>query len=560
MEVFDVTIPEEKKEELASPEVELSYAKKKQDAAVLYDPTNRIYATYLNEGSDSNTIDVDLLDQYAVSPQSDLTKTRAIINICRVYVNKNDIIGLTVEAIENNINTEVRLSYRSPQKGVARKSDIEKAKELVADFNKKINIRDLITRTILTTFVDGTFIAYLRKIEKGDEFDYTVDFYPVGTAIISDYDIAGEPCVLIDMNTLRGALQKTYQKTRKRKAVFFDNIEQEIKETYPDEVYRAYKDNEAYAKLNVENSGVVRVNRQNKKYGLSCIFRSLYPILMLEAFDAADRSNAKARAKKIIAQIMNKEILGPDYDRDAYADMAFAHQNLLDSWKQKTVVTTAPPHVKEITYVEPSVEMTNIETVNYYRQRAMSTLGITFLMDTKGTSMGVANISLKQLMKRINKISTQLEAILVKWYRIMLRDNGLDPALAPTVSIIDSEMTEMNMKLDLVNTLFGKLNCSYETAFETLGLSLEDEKIRREKENEEQLEMTFAPRLTPYTVSGNSSGGSTASGWRPGYKAPTFNSNTDGHGGGRPADQNTETPDKQAYDQMYYENKVNGAG
>lgn len=105
-------------------------------------------------------------------------------------------------------------------------------------------------------------------------------------------------------------------------------------------------------------------------------------------------------------------------------------------------------------------------------------------------------------MKRINRISKQLESTLVKWYKGLLRDNGLNPELAPSVKIIDAEMMESSMKMELVNTLFTKLNCSYETAFDVLGFSVEDEKLKREAENKEKLDEIFAPRITAYTASG----------------------------------------------------------
>lgn len=562
-EGFDVSYngTEAKAEE---PQTELSYAKKKQEAAILYDPENRAYAVYLNDNSVQNTLTYNELETLAVSPQSDLEKTLKIIRLNRIYVNKNDIIGITAESIENNINTDIRLSYREPKKGVATKKEIDQAKKLVQDFNEKIDLPRLITKAVMTTFIDGTFIACRRKIDHGDEMDYAVDYYPLSVAEISSYDVAGDPYVLIDVNKLRSALQKSYPKNKKRKGLFFDNVDEEIKASYPPEVYDAYKNHEQYAKLNIESTCVIRIGNQNKKYGLSPIFRALYPVLMLEAFDDADRANAKARAKKIIVQIMNKEILGEEFDRDTYEDQAWAHQNLLDSWKQKTVVATAPPSVKDVKYVEPRVEMTNIETVNYYRQRVMSTLGISFLMDSGAQSISIANISLKQLMKRINKMSRQLEYGLQKWYRALLKDNGVNPELAPTIQIIDSEMTEMSMKIELVNTLFGKLNCSYETAYETLGLSMEDEKIRRVKENDEELEEVFAPRLTPYTVSGNSGGSGSGSGtgngrvYRRNGAGNTNNVNWNINHNGRPAAIDSNDPDKQSYDKELYRTKTSG--
>ena len=482
--------------------VDLSYTRAKLDAAGVFDPSNRTYAVYLSDEGATSNLTYSVLENLSISPQSDLSKTQQIIAINRQYVNKNDIIGITAESIENNINTEVRLAYKTPKRGSFKKTDIDMAKLLIADFNEKINLPNFIIRAITTTFIEGTFIAYRRKVDKDGSTDYVVDFYPLGTALISDYEVGGDPYVMVDIGALKSALQKSYPKNRKRKGLFFENMDEEVKVTYPEEVYRAYIAKETYAKLDIESTCVLRIGNQNKKYGLSPIFRAIYPALMLESFEDADRSNAKARAKKIIVQTMNKEILGPEYSRNTYAEQAYAHKNFLDAWKQKTVVVTTPPAVRGLEYVEPKVEMTNIDTVNYYRSRVMSTLGISFLVDSGSQSLSVANISLRQLMKRINRISKQLESTLVKWYKGLLRDNGLNPELAPSVKIIDAEMMESSMKMELVNTLFTKLNCSYETAFDVLGFSVEDEKLKREAENKEKLDEIFAPRITAYTASG----------------------------------------------------------
>ena len=42
---------------------------------------------------------------------------------------------------------------------------------------------------------------------------------------------------------------KTMLKNRKNKALFFKNTEEEIKNSYPKEVYDAYKNNDTYAVL-----------------------------------------------------------------------------------------------------------------------------------------------------------------------------------------------------------------------------------------------------------------------------------------------------------------------
>ena len=190
---------------------------------------------------------------------------------------QNDIVGITVETIENNINTDVRLTYKTPKKGVYKREEIDQAKAVIDSFNDRINLSRLINKAVNTAFIDGTFITCMRQVGEGENADYVVDYYPVGSALVSDYEVGGDPYVLIDISELKARLQKTYLKTKKRKGLFFDTMEDEIKANYPLEVYTAYKDKESYAKLNLENTGVIRIGNQNKKYGLSPIFRSIHP-------------------------------------------------------------------------------------------------------------------------------------------------------------------------------------------------------------------------------------------------------------------------------------------
>lgn len=498
-----------------------TYEQRVAGAVADYDPKNRAYQTYLNDGSAQPAVTYTDLTQLAQSPQNDLTKTQKIIEIARQYVNLDDIIGLTYESIENNINTKVRYTYR----GLIAEQR-KKVKEIIEDFNEQINLPQLIVQSVSSAWRDGTYIACLREKDCKTHTSFVVDYYPLGVAEISDYSLGDQPIVLVNIAELRSRLQKQYPKTKKKsKALFFADMNEEIKNTYPPEVYQAFISKEKYAKLPVAYSAVLRVNHQNKRYGLTPIFRALPPTLMLEDFGRADHSTANARAKKIIHQKLHKEVLGEEFNRSGFTEQAYAHRNLLDAWSQKIVVVTTPPTVDSIEYVEPKVETTNISLIEHYRQKAMSTLGITFLAADK-SSLSVANISVKQLMRTINKISRQLETVLRKWYRSVLEKHGLDPAFAPKVQIIDAEMMEAEVRNALVDTLFTKLNCSYETAFELLGVSMDDERIRRETENKTKVEQIFSPRQTAYTTTGGSAG----------------------EKGGRPTGEDETKGDKQAYD------------
>lgn len=504
-----------------------SFAQRQLSIALsVYDPKNDNYSVYLNEGaSPSKSLSIDEIDDLLTNTQNDLSKVLKINAYNRKLINKNDIVGKTVESIDTNINTDVKISYTGLQDGRNKKKQLEACKNLIKDVNEGIKINQLIRNSITTSYVEGNWISYLRHDNKDN---YTVDIYPLGVCEISDYNVNGEPVVLFNITDLRNRLSKAYKRNKNNKPLFFENIEEEVKANYPKEVYEAFIAKEKYAKLDPKYTGVIRINNLNRKYGVSPIARAYTDLSMLDTFADTDRINSKAKGKKIIHQKMRKEVMGQDYNKDYFAELSYAHQNFMQSWKQSTVVVTSPPTVESIAYVEPSVEMTSKDTYNIYRSKVLSTLGIQFLMDTGSQSVSTASISVTQLMRTINSISEQLENILRKWYRQILIDNGFPVEYCPTIQVIDSEALDFEMRKSLATTLYTIFNGSMATSLELLGIDISDEKEKRKKENEEGFDSEiFYPRASTYTTS-------------------VKDAKTVEDKGGRPADSDNET--KQQYD------------
>lgn len=470
-------------------------------ALSVYDPKNDNYSVYLNEGvTPSKTLSVEEIDDLLTNTQNDLNKVLKINAYNRKLINKNDIVGKTVESIDTNINTDIKITYGRAEEGRNKKKQLETCKSLIKDANEGMKTKQLTRNAVTTSYVEGNWIAYLRH-ENND--NYTVDFYPLGVCEISDYNVNGEPVVLFDINNLRSRLSKTYKRNKKNKALFFNTMEEEVKANYPKEVYDAFVAKEKYAKLDPKYTGVIRINNLNRKYGVSPIARAYADLSMLDTFADTDRINSKAKGKKIIHQKMRKEVMGQDYNKDFFPELSYAHQNFMNAWKQSTVVVTSPPTIESIEYVEPSVEMTSKDTYNIYRSKVLSTLGIQFLMDSGSQSVSTASISVTQLMRTINSITEQLERILEKWYKQIIIDNGFPIEYAPTVKIIDSERLEGSLRTELAGMLFSTMNCSYETAYEVLGLDIKDEVAKRKVENEKNYDEIFTPHGSQYTNSSN---------------------------------------------------------
>lgn len=496
-----------------------------EEALQSFDPTNKQYSVYLNEQSgEDSKLTIEDIKRLARNAQSDLSKILKINSLVRQEINEDDIIGKVYEAVVSNLNANVRISFDNlPQKYTKKKKD--EAEKLIKRFHKETNINQILSSSIPTVYTEGNCIKYLR--EKNGH--YVVDTYPLGVAIVSDYNVNGNPYILIDIRELTSRLQKTTIKGRKNKPLFFNSIVDEIKNNYPSEVYQAYIDKEHYVKLDIQRCGVNRFCNMNRKYGLTPVFKALKPNLMLDTFDEADKINAKAKAKKIIHQVLRSELLGTEGNRKGLEEMAYAHENLVKAFRNPTVLYTSPPFVEKIEYVEPKVEMSNVDSINQYRSRVTSALGISFLNTDGKQTVSTANISIKQLMKTINKIAEQEEKILEQWYCLILQENDIPLEYCPTPHILDAELLEFEMRKDLSELLFSKYNCSYSTAYELVGMDVRDEIEKRKQEKA----LGYEDILSVHPTSYNSSGDSTDS----------------DNKGGRPSGSDDEQ--KQEYDSDY---------
>ncbi|GFN32591.1 hypothetical protein [Paenibacillus xylaniclasticus] len=510
------------------------YEKKSLETA-MYDYTNKsnFHSTYFNEHS-GNVLNFksEDIDRLALNAQTNLSNIMQINNIVRYFVNKNDILGKVYEAIETNVNSEYSLAY--PNYTEDEKTIYDKVDELIKDFNEKINLERLIREAIPMTYLEGNYPIYLRKDPNGS--NYQVDYYPLGICEVSDYDISGEPYLLINIRELEARLKKIYQKNKKNKALFYSNMEEEIKDTYPPEVYTAFINKEHYAKLNIKNSGLIRINNLKRKYGLSPIFKSLKSVVRLENIELSDDKNTLVRGKKIIFQKLIKELVVPPKDSNLQnitwsTAQAKAHIDLMAALNSKGVsVYTGLPWTESVTFVEPKLEQTNVQIKNKYREDIMTSVGIAYLISNKG-GFGSAQISITELMKMINKISEQVEQILIKWYKGILIDNGIDARYCPKIKVIDSEKLSMDLAMSLAKMLNNELNASLETVYRTLGLDVKSEARKREIEQQLGYDEIFKPRQSVYTYNGN---------------------NDDS--GGRPSD--SKDLDKKDYDREY--NNDNG--
>lgn len=479
-----------------------SIKKTLETSALDFEQKRHTYSRYLGgeESTTTDTLSLSDINDLAENPQNSLDDIKKINAIVKEYVNKDDIIGKVYESVQIYTNTQHSLIYPNNLEENDKKKVEEEVKHLVENFNKKIDIENFISTGVGTSFLEGNFISYLRINAKKNQA--VVDFYPVSMVEVTEYSIDGEPAVLFNVRNLKSRLRINSRKKKNGKDIFFDQMEKMIKNNYPPEVYKAYKNNENYALLDPKRVGLVRVNNLGGLYGVTPIFKALKPALMLESIENADETIVKVRSKKIVHQKLRKEIAGTDYNKQALDEMSYAHNNLVNAWKNKTVLVTTPWWVEDIKFISDDTPLTDTDTLKTYRSRVFNALGINF-MDTEA-SLNLSNVSIADLMKTIDKIAENLAKVINKYYKVLLEENNKDIALAPEISIMTSELLSMEMRKSLAEFVFTKLSSSYSTAYEILGVSsAETESIKRKDEEKKGYDKVFVPHASFYTQSVN---------------------------------------------------------
>lgn len=465
------------------------------------------YSRYLGgEESFNNTLTLSAIDEYAENPQNNLSNIKKINGIVKEYINKDDIIGKVYESVQIYTNTQYQLKYPTLINDKNKnKNKIEKTvKPLIESFNNKVDIENFIDIGTSTSFLEGNFISYLRTDPTTDKA--AIDFYPLSIIEVTEYNIDGEPIVLFNVGDLRTKLKPKSRRKRNGKDIFYDKVEEIVKNNYPKEVYEAYINNEKYAVLNPERVGLVRINNLGGLYGLTPIFKALKPALMLENIENADETIVRVRAKKIVHQKLRKEVGGTDYTKQALTEMKYAHTNLVNAWRNKTVLVTTPWYVESIGYISDDTPLTDTDTLKTYRSRVFNALGINF-MDTEA-NLNLSNVSIKDLMKTIDKIAESLGKVINKYYKLLLKENDIDISFAPEIQISSSELLSAEMRQTLAESLLTTFGSSYDTAYKVLGVSdANTEALKRQHEKELGYEEIFMPHANYYNQTGDGENG-----------------------------------------------------
>ena len=485
------------------------------------------YSVFPSDETTSQSLTLAQIDNLAQGINSNIENLRIANALILQNATSDSLLGRAYESIVSNIDTRYRLNYTPAHGKEIGDKELEEVKIRIETFNDDVMLEDLAREAISLTWLEGNYPMYRRQKDGRN----IVDHYPLNIAYPSEYRINRESVVEFSVDNLKERLKKTYQKDRKKKAVYFDDILKEIEANYPAEVIKAYKDKEKVVRLDVNNSACIKVNSMGRRFGVSPAFKCLRPLIVLNNIEAADVAASKSRSKKIIFQKLRKELMGEKFDKRGLAEQQLAHESAVSAIRTNFALYTAPPFVENLEYItDKSTDRESAELLKAYTSKLMTSLGIGFV-DSETSTVTVASISIDQMLRTINSISEQFERVIYKFYRAVLEENNIDPDFAPRIQICDSQEMEASMRKDIASFVYTTLNGSLETAYDYIGLDFNEEKRRRQNENDDGITDIFFPRKTSNTVG-----------------------NDDNHGAGRPSD--SDDKEKQAKDKE--RNKATG--
>lgn len=467
-----------------------------------------LYDKFLEQQNSTTTLTSSDLDSTLQNIQFDRDKVIKANGYVAYYINKDDIVGRIIEILENNINENFRISYPTNAiEGTGKKRErkiIENIMLGIDAFNEQIELKTLIEKVVSGTYMEGNYVTYLRQ----DSESWSITKYPLDLIEVSDFMIDnGEPILVFDVQKLKIRLQSAANRYGTMKAnqrvEIEELIDKQVQRDYPEEVYEAYSKGDRYVYLDPARASIVRINNFGKKYGVSPIAKAFSPLLTLETIDKVDRQKISDSSKKIIYQKMRDKMINETGDCDMNI-VSYAQASLLESMTvEGSVIYTSIPQVEELQIIEPKLELVDNDKVNDYRNRVFGALGISFLNNTTKNSANVVTINFEELLRTINKIVRKIEMVINKYYRTFMEANGFDLMYAPTLHIQDTRLSTEDARNKLVDLLYSKLNCSYKTAYEIVGIDINEERRRRESEMDNGYEEIFTPHITAFTAGGS---------------------------------------------------------
>ena len=389
-----------------------------------------------------------------------------IVGYSKYCYRKYGIIMRVVNIMRDFGSDGIKLSY--PKKD-------QKTKTIIEEYNKRINVGQLVKDMIFELALTGNLVAYDRDGER-------VDIYPINQIEVLPLLKNNKQVVAYKVAEVFNNQNNSYGK----------DIDDLITNAYPTEILEAKKKNSQYAILDSDYAYFAKVNSsQYERYGLS---------LILPAFEDLSHKGLlkeveKATANDVIDKILLIKV--GDADNRPSKGLIQQYSNLFDGMSGSLRVTV--PYYVNMEWIEPNTDLFGQDKYVQIDTDILNTLGVSLnLIRGEGTQNYAGGvISFTALIQTIGNLRQQIPHILHSLYRQDLIRHGMNANAAPTVSfkevVIDKEA-----KLNLVKDLFSSAGMPYRVLFEECGYDFDSIRLIREDENNEELEQVFKLHAQPF--------------------------------------------------------------
>lgn len=402
------------------------------------------------------------LESLVKDPQGNIED---VIALAKYYYHKNGLIMRVVNIIRDFGIGEPRLHFPTKSK---------KVRQIIRNFNKRINIREVLKDMLFELTLTGNCAGYNRGGKR-------IDIYPITKVEVSPLIINNKPVLIYKNEAL---FDDTFEIT--------EDIAKKLKMSYPPEVASGIKSGKEKIILNVENTFFLKINSSRyEPYGVT---------FLLPAFDELAHKNILKEAEKATATGIIEKILRisvGDKDHTPSQEEINFYDGLIAGKKGSLKVTV--PYFVDFKWIEPDTQIFGAEKFEQVDKDLLSALGVslTLIRGEGGGNYSEGIINIAGLVKTIESLREGIPNVIEEWYAKELKRFGISETHAPKVELPRVEI-DSSARLELVQWLFEHAGLPYEVLYNECSYDYTSIKLLRQSENDERTEDIFKLREQPY--------------------------------------------------------------
>lgn len=387
-----------------------------------------------------------------------------IVGYSKYCYRKYGLIMRTINIMRDFGSMGLKLNYPTKNK---------KVKETIEDYNKRIDVHQLIKDFFQELGLTGNLACYDRENR--------VEIYPINKIEVLPLVIDNKQIIAYIVED--GDISEDYG----------DEYNKMIENAYPSEIIEARKDGKTYAVLNKENAHFGKINSsQYERYGISVIVPAFEDLAHKSLLKEAERATANdVIDKMMVIQVGNDEV-------KPKREMIEGYDRLFSGVKGSVRFTV--PYYVDAKFIEPQTNVFGREKFLEVDTDILNTLGISLslLRGSDGSNYADGVLNFSGLVKSIENIRQPIVRILHELYEAELKRHGLNVEQAPT-PYFEDVVIDKAAKMELMMNLFQNAGMPYEILYEEAGLDFDYIKLVRKAENDENLDELFEPHAIPFS-------------------------------------------------------------